>query len=124
MTNHSQSFLDQLATFPVNSFENRFSIVVSRLGITASLERNDMILLYEASYRATLCNIAFNGLGTPTGEIHPAKESERSRLEVEFMVARDVLFASPGWQDLSQADQLALSRIFLTVAVAPEKLTA
>jgi hypothetical protein len=71
-----------------------------------------------------MCNIAFNGLSLPSREIQPAREQERTRLELEFMVARDVLFASPGWQALSRVDQLALSRIFLAVAVAPEKLAA
>lgn len=124
MTNHSQCFLDQLATFPPDTFENRFSLVVRRLGVAMTLERNELILLFEAAYRATLCNIAFNALGTPNRDIQPARERERTRLEFEFMVARDVLFASPGWQALPRADQLALSRIFLTVAVAPEKLAA
>ena len=122
MTNHSQSFLDQLATFPPDSFENRFSLVVRCLGLVVAFERNELTLLFEAAYYATLCNIAFNGLGNPNREIQPAGEQERTRLEFEFMVARDVLFASPGWQALSRADQLALSRIFLAVAVAPERL--
>jgi len=124
MTNHSQSFLDQLATFPPDSFENRFSMVVRRLGLAIALERNELTLLFEAAYRATLCNIAFNGLSTPNRRMQPAKEQERTRLEFDFMVARDVLFASPGWQALPRADQIALSRIFLTVTVAPEKLAA
>ena len=124
MMNHSQSYLDQLATFPAHSFENRFSMVVSRLGLAAVLERNELILLLEAAGRATLCNIAFNNLDRRNGEIHPMKESERNRLEFEFMVARDVLFASPGWQGLSRAEQLALSRIFLTVAVTSAQLAA
>jgi hypothetical protein len=124
MTNHSQSFLDQLATFPPDSFENRFLLVVRRLDLAIALGRNELTLLFEAAYHATLCNIAFNGLSNPNREIQPAKEQERTRLEFEFMVARDVLFASPGWQALLRADQLALSRIFLTVAVAPEKLAA
>jgi hypothetical protein len=124
MTNHGQSFLDQLATFPADSFENRFSLVVSRLGLVTSLERNDLTLLYEAAYTATLCNIAFNGLRTSNGAFHSKIESELRGLEFEFMVARDALFASPGWQSLPRAEQLALSRIFLTVAVRPEKLAA
>jgi hypothetical protein len=123
MTNHNQSFLDQLAIFPANSFESRFSSVVSRLGVASVFDRNELTLLFEAAYRATRCNIAFNDLAVK-GEIAVAIESQRNRLEVDFMVARDVLFASPGWQALSRADQVVLSRIFLTVLVAPEKLSA
>jgi hypothetical protein len=122
MTNNGQSFLDQLAAFPPDSFENRFSLVVGRLGLAAALERNELSLLFEAAYRATLCNIALNGIGSKGGAILSAHEHERSRLEFEFMVSRDVLFASPGWQGLTRADQFALSRIFLSVSVAPKNL--
>lgn len=122
MMNSGQPFLDELAAFPADSFENRFSMVVGRLGVASALERNELTLLFEAAYRATMCNIAFNGLGSKANGIRLEEERERSRLEYAFMVARDVLFASPGWQALSRAEQVALSRIFLTVLVAPEKL--
>ena len=124
MTNDGQSFLDQLAAFPPDSFENRFSLVAGRLGLAAALERNELTLLFDAAYGATLCNIALNGIGLKGGAILAKNEHERSRLEHEFLVARDVLFASPGWQGLARPEQLALSKIFLTVLVTPEKLAA
>lgn len=124
MTNSGQPFLDELAAFPPDSFENRFSMVLGRLGVASALERNELALLFEAAYRATMCNIALNVIGAKTNVIRPQDERERSRLEYAFMVARDALFASPGWQALPRADQLALSRIFLTVLVAPEKMAS
>jgi len=122
MRNSGLPFLDELAAFPPDSFENRFSMVVGRLGMVTALERNELTLLFEAAYRATMCNIALNGIGSKASGIRPEDERERTRLEYGFMVSRDVLFASAGWQALNRADQVALSRIFLTVLVAPEKL--
>ncbi len=122
MKTDGQDYLEQLASLPPNTFENRFSKISNRLRLGDSLSRNELTLLYEAAFRATLCNIAINGLGGCRGLIRPEHEPHRLRLEREFMEAREVFCASPGWQTLTPAEQGPIERIFLTVLVADDKL--
>lgn len=122
MKNLAAEYLQELAHLPPDSFESRFSRTSIQLGLADSFSRNDLTLLYEATFRATLCNLAINGLGALRGNIRSEEEANRSRLEREFMMARDVFYASPGWQSLEETDQEPINRIFLGVSVAEDKL--
>ncbi len=122
MVNYGQTFLNQLAACPAGSFENCFAMVSNKLGLGTLLERNELVLLHEAASRATLCNLAFNGLPRTESQPCPENENTRRELEIEFMMALDILFASPGWQNLAASDQKALRTIFLNVFVRPERL--
>jgi hypothetical protein len=122
MKNAAQEYLQELGHLPPDSFESRFSRTSMQLGLGDSFSRNELTLLYEATFRATLCNLAINGLGALRGNIRPDGEANRSLLERDFMVARDVFYASPGWQDLEEAEQEPINRIFLGVSVAEDKL--
>jgi hypothetical protein len=87
MKTSGQRFLDQLGgPFP-NGFERRFSRISTSLGLGAALDGNDLNSLWEATFCATLCNIAFNGLGGCCGEIKPEREANRITLEGDFMAA-------------------------------------
>src|SRR5262245_30068960 len=105
MNNSSQEFLQELGSLPPDTFESRFSRTSIQLGLASDLTRNELTLLYEATFRATLCNLAINGLGGLGGNIRPEQEGNRCRLERDFMVARDVFYASPGWQNLEETNQ-------------------
>src|SRR3974390_655937 len=105
MKNPAQEFLQELGNLPSDTFESRFSQVSNQLGLAVSFSRNELTLLYEATRRATLCNIALNGLGNRAGRISQEQETQRRKLEDDFMVARDVLYASPGWQTLQETEQ-------------------
>ena len=122
MKNHSQEFLEQLASHPADTFESRFSLVSNRLGLASTLNRNELTLLYEAAFRATLCNMALNGLGEYGEEIRPELEANRTKLEWDFMVARDMFYGSPGWQELAEGEQELIKKVFLSVFVAEDKL--
>jgi|SRR5215471_19267166 len=122
MTRDGQNFLRELVHFPANTFEARFLQISSRLGLGSALSCDELILLYEAAFYATLCNIAFNGLGGCRGIIKPRRESTRLNLEHAFMAARDALYASAGWSVLPIPSRDSIRRIFLTVSVAPDNL--
>ena len=79
-------------------------------------------MLYRASFRAVLCNIAINGLGGCGGLIRPKLEPNRVRLEQDFMAFRDKFFACTGWQGLLSLQRERIDQRFLTVAVAKENL--
>jgi len=89
MKTDGQSFLDQLAGSSPDGFAVRFSRISTRLGLGVSLNGREVSLLYEAAFYATLCNIAFNGLGGCGGQVKPSREANRIDLEREFMAARD-----------------------------------
>ncbi len=122
MKNSGQEYLERLASLPPNTFDSQFSRNASRLGLGTLLGRNELKLLYDAAFLAILCNIAFNGLGVYGGQIRPEKEGTRRNLERQFMVARDILHASPGWQALSQPKRARTERLFLNVFVADANL--
>lgn len=122
MKNPAQEFLQELGNLPPESFENRFSRASNQLGLGAEFTRNELTLLFEATFRATLCNLAINGFGALAGKIVREQESNRCKLERDFMVARDMFYASPGWQTLDPAEQETVEKVFLGVMVAEHKL--
>ena len=122
MKNDSDGFIEQLGGLPADSFEHGFANIARQLGLTTLLERNEMILLCEAAVRANLCTTAVNDHGGQQGKIIPEQETKRVRLEWEFMTARDILYASPGWQALDESMQEEIERVFLTVTVGEECL--
>jgi hypothetical protein len=121
MNTPAQEFLQNLAAFPPDTFENRFSEESERLGLGNRFDRNELTLLFEATFRGALCQRAVNG-GEHYGEIRPEGEARRTLLEWDFMTARTTFFASPGWQSLPRGIQKAIERVFLMVFVAEEKL--
>ena|ERR1044071_99321 len=121
MKNPAQEYLQELGSLPPNTFENRFSRVSSQLGLAGELSRNELSLLYEATFKATLCNLAINGLGALAGKISGDQEVSRCRLEQEFMVARDIFYASPDWQTLEEPEQATIDKVFLSVMVGEDK---
>jgi len=120
MKNPSQQFLRELGSLPPDSFEGRFSQASNQLDLARTLSRNELALLFEASLKANSCNLVIN---TP-GDLRERnlQEANCSRLELEFMVARDILYASPGWQTLESEEKEAIEKVFLGIAVADEQL--
>ena|SRR5690242_3829507 len=122
MKNPAQEFLQELGNLPPDTFESRFSRASNQLGLAEELTRNELTLLFEATFRATLCNLAINGLGALAGKIQCEQETRRCKLERDFMVARDILYASPGWQTLDEPEQETIEKVFLSVMVSDDKL--
>jgi hypothetical protein len=120
MKNDAQTFLAQLASLPSDTFENHFSETSTKLGLGQVLNRNELTLLYESALRATLCNAVFNSLSN--GQIDPRDEPRRSKSEEEFMVAREIFYASAGWQNLTPREQQRIQKLFLNVSVAKKSL--
>src|SRR5690242_19993816 len=117
-----QDFLEQLASFPPNTFEGRFLKTSIRLGLGGDLAADELSLLYRAAFRAALCNIAFNGLGGCDGQIRAEQEASRIRLEREFMIARDRLYTCAGWNALRSTQRNSVARILLQVRVEEKNL--
>jgi hypothetical protein len=117
-----QNFLDQLASSSSTAFEKRFAQISTRLGLAGRLDANELGLLCEAAFYATLCNIAFNGVGGCVGGIRPEREPDRIRLEREFMAASDRFFASAGWKSLTGSEKGSIQRIFLNVFVVEDNV--
>lgn len=117
-----QDFLEQLSSFPTNTFEGKFLKTSIRIGLGPDLAADELSLLYRAAFRAALCNIAFNGLGGCDGQVKPEQEPSRIRLEREFMVARDRLYACVGWKTLRKSQKESVERILLQVRVAEKNL--
>ena len=122
METDGQEFLEELAGFPPKSFESNFSRIAERLELGRDLAREELDLLFWAAFGATLCNIAFNGLGGCGGIIRPEREANRTNLEREFMVARDEFYASDGWRSLTGPQRASIQQIFLSVSVNPDNL--
>ena len=122
MAPDGEKLLKELGNFPAKTFESHFSTTSRRLGLGSQLTREELTLLYRAAFLATLCNISFNGLGGCGGEISPDRESTRTGLEREFMMARDEFCASPGWRKLPPAQQRPIQRVFFTVLVTDANL--
>jgi hypothetical protein len=117
-----QKFLLELSELPSETYEHFFAESACRLGLGAVFDRNDLRLLLEASLCAASCNYAFNSCcrcGISNGIDH---EPHRSRLEYEFMAARDLFYTSPGWQNLARSKRAQLEKNFLRVSVGDEKL--
>ena len=122
MKTDGQNYLDQLGGTSRSDFERRFSTISIKLGLGDALLENELSFLYEATFCATLCNIAFNGLGGFGGEIKPEQEANRIKLEGEFLAARDKLYGSAGWESLCTPLKGSIQRIFLTVFVVEDNL--
>jgi hypothetical protein len=120
MKSSSQEFLEQLSALPADCFEHGFADRLAQLGMAAMLERNDLTLLCEAALRAYLCEAALNEVSP--GKSSLEQEAKRVRLEWDFMTARDMFYASPGWQTLDEMMQGMVEQMFLRVTVREECL--
>jgi hypothetical protein len=117
-----QEFLDQLSSAGPKGFESEFSRTAVRLGLGKALASEELDLLLKAAFLATLCHIAFNGLGGCANIIRPDREAHRSNLEHKFLQARDAFYATPGWQALPDYQSGPIERIFLSAFVTDENL--
>ena len=124
MMTAGEKYLEELAGFPPKTFPSHFSSRATRLRLGTALDRTELRWLYEASFAATLCNIALNGLGGCGGIIKPERESNRRRLETEFMAARDKLYACAGWEALSPFVRHPIQSSFLRISVNEVNLAA
>ena len=122
MMTTGEEYLNELAGFPPRTFPRHFSSSATRLRLGTVLDRTELKWLYEAAFAAALCNIAINGLGGCGGRIKPEREPNRSRLEREFMAARDKLYACAGWQALPPIVKHPIQRMFLRISVNEDKL--
>ena len=122
MKTGGQNFLDHLAGPECGDFARRFSKISTELGLGKTLMEDELGFLYEATFRATLCNIAFNGQGGFAGEIKDEREANRMKLEQGFMAARETLYGSAGWEVLPASVKGSIKNIFLRVLVAEENL--
>jgi hypothetical protein len=116
------TYLSLLAACFPNGFEARFLRNSTRLNLGAWLSGSELSLLQDAAYFATLCNVAFNGLGGCGGQIKPWQETNRIILERKFMATRDRFLRCRGWQVLTGPQRDSINRIFLTVLVTQENL--
>ena len=122
MMTTGEKYLNELAGFPPKTFPNRFSSIATRLQLATAMNRTELRWLYEAAFGATLCNIALNGLGGCGGRIKPEHEPNRTRLETEFMAARDTLYACAGWQALPPFVRHPIQSTFLRISVNEDNL--
>jgi hypothetical protein len=122
MKTDGQDFWKRLANSSPNTFERGFAKASNRMGLGSSLDGDELNLLYEAAFYATLCNIAFNGLGGCDGEIKPEREFTRIKLEQGFMNTRERFFKCRGWKTLKPAAKGSIQRVFLNVSVLEENL--
>ena len=122
MKTDGQQFLEEMARLPEKTFDHRFAETSAGLGLGEVFDRNELKLLYEASWRALVCNLAINGIGALDGKVRPEDEAERRYLETEFMDARELFYASPGWQNLSRCEQTPIENCFLRVLVLEDRL--
>jgi len=122
MKTDGQQFLEELASLPPDTFDHRFADASARLGLGVLFDRNELKLLCEASLHALLCNLAINGIGAENGLIRPEEEAERRQCEQEFMEARELLYASPGWQNLVESARQQVEQAFLRVFVMDDRL--
>jgi hypothetical protein len=106
-----QKYLRRLAALPHDGFAKRFSAISLRLDLGEMLSGYELSLLHNATFYATLCNIAFNGLGGCDGEIKPEREAHRINLERKYMVACDRCYDSEGWGALAEFTKESIRKI-------------
>ena len=94
----------------------------SRMSLNDHMSAAELGLLCLAAYYATLCNIAFNGLGGCNGEIKREREAHRIGLERGYMAARERVYGSLGWQSLPESKRESATRVFLSVSVIEQNL--
>lgn len=117
-----QTFLCELAALPADTYEHFFARCAAELQLGLVMDRNDLRLLYEASFTANACNLALNRECACAGAAASSMEARRTRMEYAFMAARDLFYASPGWQNLASAKRISLEQRFLQVAVRGDLL--
>ncbi len=122
MKEDEPEFLGEMAHANPENFDEQFTAISGALGLDDFFSRNEWTLLYEASQKAVICSAALNSPDVSGAEVRPEQERQRQAKEIEFLAARDSLFASPAWQELSVTDQDRLVRTFLTVCVSDHKL--
>ena len=110
-------FLALLAGHGKTGFTSNFARICTKLGLGGLFGADELKQLYAAALFATLCSIAFNGLGGCGGEIKPGMELQRLVLERDFMEARADLFATAGWRALNRELKERTAAIFLQVLV-------
>jgi hypothetical protein len=117
-----QKYLQRLAGPPNNGFAKWFSAISLRLDLGNTLSGYELSLLHNATFYATLCNIAFNGLGGCAGQIKPECEAHRINLEQKYMVACEKYFDSAGCDALPESARESIRNIFLNVFVTEDNL--
>ena len=117
-----QEFLGLLAGFPKNTSECVLARSATRLELGIELDRDELALLFDAALRASVCYIAFNGLGGCRGKIKPEREVHRIQLERDFMAGRDTFFTTSGWQSLLRARKTLIHSAFLEIVVRADRL--
>jgi hypothetical protein len=119
-----EDYLNELGDSPPETFASKFANSATRLQLGAALDATELEWLHEAAFVAALCHMAINGQGAWGGIIEPEQEPNRRKLESEFMVARDRLYASAGWQALASSARQLIQRLFLRTYVNEENLAA
>jgi len=117
MNSEGHEFLESLKALPPDMYEYHFSMLLEELGLGELFDRNELILLYEAALRASLCQRAFNEIDGQVGNGNQQPEANRVKLEQEFMAARDVFYGSPGWQSLEVSKQAIIEKAFFSIEV-------
>ena len=118
----ARQFLEQLARWPRNFFELRFSTISLQLQLCHHLTTRELDLLYDASLLATVCTLALNSVDVE-GQAHVDRERRRSDLETTFLLARDLFLSTAGWQSLPEFKKEGIRRHCLSVTVLEENLT-
>jgi len=124
MQTDGQAFLDHILFSSTNKFELRFSRIAARLDLGNALDARELSILYEATFLATLCNLTLNGLGIFSGPIRPDRETVRTLLEREFMIARERFSNCAGMKRLSESQKCSIESVLLKVTVTEENLAA
>lgn len=123
MKNDGHEFLSGLVDSTPETFEGRFEKVARQLRAESWFSRDEFSLLHEAALNAVLCNAVLNGAGESGAAPHDGARCRHARhLELAFLEARDVLFASPGWQALPSVDQDRIEQACVLVRVADRNL--
>jgi hypothetical protein len=122
MNDKEQDYFQELAGSAPGTLGTRFRVISQQLALHEAFSRNEWTLLGEAALRAALCSSALNGRDG-FGSVHPEHEPRRRSIEIAFLEARDMHFASPGWQALGSATQDQVITDVLTVYVDEDKLS-
>jgi hypothetical protein len=123
MNDEEQDYFQELAGSAPGTLGTRFRVISQQLALHQAFSRNEWTLLGEAALRAALCSSALNGRDGYGPALHPEHELRRRSLEIAFLEARDMLFASPGWQSLGSGTQDQIISGVLTVYVDEDQLS-
>jgi hypothetical protein len=121
MDNRDES-LNEIHVHVTTCFCGRFSEIANKLALADYLTCSELSALRSAAFHATLCRIAFNGLGGCRGLIKPSRERNRIWLEQRFMAEREKVLGSVGWQRLPGFTRQSAESILLRVQVAERNL--